>query len=149
MATIQLPSDFKEFLQLLNSRRVEYLVVGGYAVGFHGSPRATGDLDIWVAATEENAQKLEEVLREFGFDLSELSKELFLEKDRVVRMGVPPIRIEILTSISGVHFHQCYTSRQTAEIEGVKVHFISLEDLKANKRAAGRHQDLSDLERLP
>ncbi len=149
MATIQLPSDFKEFLQLLNSRRVEYLVVGGYAVGFHGSPRATGDLDIWVAATEENAQKLEEVLREFGFDLSELSKELFLEKDRVVRMGVPPIRIEILTSISGVHFPQCYTSRQTAEIEGMKVDFISLEDLKANKRAAGRHQDLSDLERLP
>ncbi len=149
MATIHLPPDFKEFLQLLNSRGVEYLVVGGYAVGFHGYPRATADLDIWIAATEKNAEKLEGVLRDFGFDLPELSKDLFLEKDRIVRMGTPPVRVEILTSISGVQFHRCYTSRETTEIDGVKVDFISLEHLKANKKAAGRHQDLSDLEHLP
>jgi predicted nucleotidyltransferase len=149
MATIHLPRDFKEFLQLLNSRGVEYLVVGGFAVGFHGYPRATADIDIWIAPTEANAQKLAGALRDFGFDLPELSEELFLEKDKVIRLGVPPIRIEILTSISGVEFNPCYNARQTVEIEGVQVDFISLEHLKANKRAAGRHQDLSDLEHLP
>lgn len=149
MATIHLPPDFKEFLQLLNSRGVEYLVVGGYAVGFHGYPRATADLDIWIATTEQNAVKLENVLKEFGFDLPELSKNLFLEKDKIVRMGTPPIRLEILTSISGLQFPRCYASRVTTEIDGVRVNFISLEHLKANKKAAGRHQDLSDLEHLP
>lgn len=134
---------------MLNSSGVEYLVVGGYAVGFYGYPRATADLDIWIATTEENAEKLEGVLRDFGFALPELRKTLFLEKDRVIRMGLPPIRIEILTSISGVQFDRCYASRQTAEIEGVKVDFINVEHLKANKKAAGRHQDLSDLEHLP
>jgi predicted nucleotidyltransferase len=149
MATIQLPSDFREFLRLLASRGVEYLLVGGYAVGYHGYPRATADLDIWVEATPSNAEKMEEVLREFGFDLPELRRELFLEQDRVIRMGEPPIRIEILTSLSGVEFAECFAARERAEIEGLQVNVIALEHLKANKKAAGRYQDLSDLEHLP
>lgn len=149
MGTIRLPSDFKEFLQSLNSEGVEYLVVGGHAVAFHGYPRATADLDVWVARSSENADKLERAVRGFGFDVPELDRGLFLQEDTIIRMGAPPIRIEILTSVSGVGFEECHEARQVAELEGVSVNFISLEHLKRNKRAAGRHQDLSDLDHLP
>ena len=149
MGTIRLPSDFTEFLQSLNSEGVEYLVVGGYAVAFHGYPRATADLDVWVARSSQNAEKLERAVRDFGFDVPELDRGLFLQEDKIIRMGAPPIRIEILTSVSGVGFEECHEARQVAELEGVSVNFISLEHLKRNKRAAGRHQDLSDLDHLP
>jgi len=149
MDTTPLPADFKEFLRLLNSHGVEYLVVGGYAVGFHGYPRATADLDIWVPIDRGNADKLTRALREFGFGMPELSPELFLEPERVVRMGVPPMRIEILTSISGVEFRDCYARKESTLVDDLQIPFLALEDLKANKRAAGRHQDLSDLEHLP
>src|SRR6185436_13606569 len=99
---IKLPQDFKEFLRLLRSHGVRYLLVGGYAVGFHGYPRPTGDLDVWVAIEPENADRLIAVLREFGFAVPELTKDLFLQHQKVVRMGVVPFRIEIMTSISGV-----------------------------------------------
>ena len=149
MATTCLPPDFKDFLRLLNSYGVEYLVIGGYAVGYHGYPRATADLDIWIATSRSNAEKVVEVLRAFGFEVPELSPELFLQKEKVIRMGVPPIRIEILTTISGAEFHRCYPRREVADVDGVEVNIIGLEDLKANKKASGRHQDLSDLEHLP
>jgi len=149
MATILPTQDFKEFLQLLDSKGVEYLIVGGYAVAFHGYPRATADLDVWVAVNPKNAAKIVEAVREFGFDVPDLSSDLFLEEDRVVRMGEPPVRIEILTNISGVEFSDCFESRQIADLEGLAVPFIGLKHLKANKAAAGRHQDLSDLEHLP
>jgi len=149
MVTTLLPPDFKDFLRLLNSHGVEYLLVGGYAVGFHGYPRATADLDVWVSVDASNARKLTDTLKEFGFEMPELSPDLFLQPDKVVRMGVPPLRIEILTSISGVEFRDCYARRQSATLDEVVVPFISIEDLKRNKRAAGRHQDLSDLEHLP
>jgi predicted nucleotidyltransferase len=149
MATIRLARDFKEFLQLLRSEKIEYLLVGGYAVGHYGFPRATGDLDIWVANHDENAVRLVEALRKFGFDVPALNKSLFQEQGRMVRMGVPPVRLEILSSIDGVKFADCYPRRQTTEIDGVEVDIISLEDLKTNKRASGRHQDLNDLEKLP
>ena len=148
MATTRLAPDFKEFLQLLRSAKIEYLLVGGYAVGHYGFPRATADLDIWVANHDENASKLVEALRNFGFDLPALNKSLFQEPGHVVRMGVPPVRLEILSSIDGVDFQNCYPRRQVAEIDGVEVNIISLADLKANKRASGRHQDLNDLEKL-
>jgi predicted nucleotidyltransferase len=134
---------------LLNSRGVKYLVIGGYAVGYHGYPRATADLDIWIATGRSNAEKVVEVLREFGFEVPELSPELFLQEEKVIRMGVPPIRIEILTTISGVEFDRCYPRREVADMDGVEVNIIGLGDLKANKKASGRHQDLSDLEHLP
>ena len=141
--------DFKDFLSLLNSRGVEYLLVGGYAVGYHGYPRSTGDMDVWIALSNSNAQKAATVLRDFGMPKDAVSKELFLERDKVIRMGVPPIRIEVITSASGVDFAECYSRREVIEIEGIPINFISLEDLKANKRACGRYKDLEDLEHLP
>ena len=124
-------------------------MVGGYAVGHHGYPRATADLDIWIATTEANAEKVADALREFGFNSPQLTPQLFREHDKVVRMGLPPVRIEILTTISGVSFEACFARRTVADLGGEPVNFISLEDLKANKRAAARHQDLADLENLP
>jgi len=146
---IQLPPDFKEFLQLLNEYQVEYLLIGGYAVGYHGYPRATGDMDIWVAIHPVNATKIVTVLREFGFDVPELSVELFLEEDKIIRMGVPPVRLEITTTISGVKFDECFSDRIIDTLDGVKVNLISLKQLKINKKASGRYRDLNDLENLP
>jgi hypothetical protein len=149
MATTRLAPDFKEFLQLLRSAKIEYLLIGGYAVGHYGFPRATGDLDIWIANHDQNATRLVDVLRQFGFDVPELNKSLFQKPKHVVRMGVPPVRLEILSSIDGVDFQDCYPRREIAEIDGVQVDIICLADLKKNKRASGRHQDLTDLEKLP
>jgi predicted nucleotidyltransferase len=149
MAIPALPPDFKEFLKLLNSHSVEYLLVGGYAVGYYGYPRATADMDIWIAHTPSNAQKLVAAIKEFGFNVPELTPELFLKENQVIRMGVPPFRIEIVTSASGVTFEECYAARVRAVIDDIEVNLISLDHLKANKRAAGRHKDLDDLEHLP
>jgi len=149
MATIQLPPDFNEFLKLLNEHNVEYLLVGGYAVGYYGYPRATADMDIWIAIKPLNAVKIVVALKEFGFDVPELLPELFLKEDQIIRLGVPPIRIEIATSLSGVSFEKCYAERLVDVLDGVPVNLISLENLKTNKKAAGRYKDLSDLEYLP
>lgn len=148
MVMIRLPQDFRELLQLLNSKRIEYLVVGGYAVALYGYPRATGDIDIWIAISKDNAQKTVEALKEFGFDVPELKEELFLEKGKNIRMGAPPICIEILTSIDGVEFPECYKNKNTLTIDGIEINFISFQDLKKNKKASGRMQDLADLENL-
>lgn len=149
MATIHLPSDFKEFLKLLNAHQVEYLLIGGYAVGFHGYPRATVDMDIWIAMNPANSQRIVTVLKEFGIDLPELSAELFLKEWQIIRLGVPPVRIEIATTLSGVNFNECYAERVVDILDGVQVNLISLKHLKINKKASGRHQDLADLENLP
>jgi hypothetical protein len=146
---VELPQDFKEFLSLLRSHGVEYLLIGGYAVGYHGYPRATGDMDIWIALDPENARRMVETLREFGFDTPQLSPDLFLQDRSMVRMGNVPLRIEITTMISGVSFAECYADRVTDVIDGVEVSLISLRHLKENKRASGRHKDLTDLEHLP
>ena len=149
MATVNLPPDFKEFLRLLNFYQVEYLIIGGYAVAYYGYPRATADLDVWIAVHPQNAEKVAAALKDFGFDLPDLSTELFLKENQIIRMGVPPVRIEINTGISGVNFLDCFPGKVTDEIDGVVVNFISLTDLKVNKKAAGRHKDLDDLENLP
>jgi predicted nucleotidyltransferase len=149
MASVNLPPDFKEFLKLLSDHEVEYLLVGGYAVAYHGYPRATADMDIWVAINPHNAQRLVDAIRAFGFEMPELSPDVFLKKDQVIRMGVPPIRIEIVTTASGVDFEECYAARLVDELDGVAVSVINLEHLKINKKAAGRHRDLDDLEHLP
>jgi predicted nucleotidyltransferase len=149
MATIHLPPDFKDFLRLLKDHNVQYLLIGGYAVGYHGYPRATADMDIWVANDPDNARKLVVVVREFGFDLPELSIDLFLKDQQIVRMGIPPIRLEITTSISGVEFDKCFNERVIDTLDGVEVNLISLEQLKINKKASGRYKDLNDLENLP
>lgn len=144
-----LARDFREFLQSLNDHGVEYLVIGGHAVAFHGYPRATADLDVWVAVDPDNADRLVSALRQFGFDLPELKADLFLRPDRIVRMGAPPNRIEIQTGIDGVDFEDCRPRGIASELDGVRIPFISLADLKTNKRASGRHKDLADLDHLP
>lgn len=149
MAMTHLPRDFKEFLKLLNANKVEYLLIGGYAVGYYGYPRATADMDIWIATSPANADKVVAVLREFGFNEPDLSPDLFLKEKQIVRMGVPPFRIEIATTISGVNFDECYAQKVTAELDGVKTSVISLPHLKKNKNASARHQDIADLEHLP
>lgn len=146
---IKLADDFKEFLKLLNTHHVEYLLIGGYAVSYHGYPRATNDLDVWIAVHPDNAERLVQALQSFGFTTPELSAELFLQDNKIIRMGHPPIRIEILTAISGVGFAECYARRLKAIVDGVPVNLIHLEDLKQNKRASGRFKDLNDLENLP
>ncbi len=145
---LTLPSDFKEFLKLLKENDVQYLLIGGYAVGYHGYPRATDDLDIWVAIHPDNARKLVVTLRTFGLDDPELKPELFLQKPKIIRMGFPPMRLEISTSISGVEFDECYASRIITEIDGVEINLIDLENLKKNKKASGRIKDISDLDNL-
>lgn len=149
MVTINLPPDFKELLKLLNSRQVEYLIIGGYAVAYHGYPRATADIDVWIASTPENTEKVVSVLKEFGFGLPGLTPELFQKPDQIIRMGVPPVRVEILTGISGLEFSECYPRRIVDLLDGIEVNLIDLTNLKINKKAAGRHKDLDDLENLP
>ena len=144
-----LTADFKEFLRLLNAHRVDYLLVGGYAVGIHGYPRATIDLDVWVRATSENADRVIDTLRDFGFDSPKLEPRLFIDPQSIVRFGVPPFRIELMTSIDGVQFAPCWSRAIHCDLDGLSVPVISLADLKVNKRTAGRHQDLADLDNLP
>lgn len=141
--------DFKEFLRLLNSHQVEYLLVGGYAVSIHGYPRYTGDIDFWIAVSEDNAQKVVQVLQEFGFDVPSLSKDLFLDKSRMTRLGREPVKIEILNSISGLDFSSSKENAISIEIDGISIPVISLSDLRENKLASGRAKDLADLENLP
>jgi hypothetical protein len=145
----RLTADFKEFLQSLNARGVEYLVIGGHAVAFHGYPRATADLDVWIAISRENADRIVAALQDFGFSVPDLDCQLFLRADRVIRMGIAPNRIEIQTGIDGVKFNDCYLRRVEGKLEDITVNFISLLDLKINKRASGRNKDLADLDNLP
>ena len=149
MAMIPLPTEFRDLLKLLNAHDVKYLIIGGYAVAYHGYPRTTGDIDIWVERSEKNANRTVEALKAFGFDLPELRTSLFKKEETLVRMGYPPLRVEIMTSISGVEFEKCYENRIDDELGGVIASVIGLSCLKQNKLATGRLRDLSDLEYLP
>lgn len=145
---LRLPQDFKELLKLFNEHEVEYLVIGGYAVGYYGYPRATNDLDIWINATKKNAERIITALKEFGFNTPDLSPQLFLQDNNIVRMGLPPIRVEIFIDISGLTFNQSYKNRRIDKIENITISFVDKEDLKRNKKASGRFKDLDDLEHL-
>lgn len=145
----RLPDDFSAFLKSLNENAVEYLLVGGYAVSYHGYARTTGDIDVWVRQSPENAVRVVEALRAFGFATPDLTPDLFLVADRIVRMGLPPYRIEILTSIDGVDFEACWSERETSDWDGLAVPVLSLARLRENKRASGRPKDLADLDALP
>lgn len=125
---------------------VEYLLIGGYAVNYYGYARATADMDIWIASRPENADRIATAVREFGF--RDARPDVFLQSEQIVRLGVPPLRIEFLTSISGVDFTDCYKHRIDTVIDGVPVKIIDLDHLKANKKAAGRLKDLTDIEQL-
>jgi hypothetical protein len=144
----ELANDYKEFLRLLRAHGVEYLLIGGWAVGYHGYPRATYDLDLWIATSPANANRIVKAVSEFGFSGTELSTDLFLKENQIVRMGVEPVRIELMTSISGVEFDDCYRGRLETTLNGVPVSLINLRDLRVNKEASGRLKDLADLEQL-
>jgi hypothetical protein len=133
----------------MNSHGVRYLLVGGYAVGYYGYPRATGDMDIWIAVNEENAARTASALIDFGMPETEVSSGVFMETDKIIRMGRPPVRIELITGATGVDFDECYDRRNTLRVDDVTVPVISLDDLKRNKKAAARHKDLDDLQHLP
>ncbi|MCK6585192.1 MAG: hypothetical protein HUU11_04805 [Anaerolineales bacterium] len=148
MATIRLPPDFREFLKLLKEHEVRYLLIGAYAVNYHGYVRSTGGLDIWIAIHPDNAKKMVNVLKAFGFDHPDLNADLFLQEKKIIRMGMPPVRLEITTSISGVEFDECYRARIVDELDGVEVNLIDLENLKKNKKASGRPKDLVDFKKL-
>jgi len=149
MENVELPEDFREFLQLLNERKVKYLLIGGYAVGYYGYPRTTADIDIWIESTPENADLVVEVFHSFGIEGPALTSELLREPGNILRIGVPPMRIEILNEIDGVKFQECYLQREEVRFGSLPVSLISLANLKANKKASGRHKDLDDLDHLP
>jgi len=145
----QLPDDFSEFLRLLNAHGVEYLLVGGYAVGIHGYPRATIDLDVWVQPTAANADRVVSALRVFGFDVPELESRLFTAPATIVRFGTPPYRIEVRTAIDGVTFDDCRRNALHVSLGDVAVPVLALDDLKTNQRASGRHKNQTALDHLP
>jgi predicted nucleotidyltransferase len=143
-----LNQDFKEFIRSLNNNGVRYLVIGGYAVGFHGHPRYTKEIDIWIGLDAENAANIMKSLEQFGFASLGLQESDFTTPDQIIQLGYPPNRIDLITTTPGVDFDDCYPSRVQAEIDGIQVNFIDMENLKRNKQAVGRHQDLADIENL-
>jgi len=145
---IKLPQDFKEFIGLLNSHDVHYLVVGGHAVAYHGHPRTTGDIDFFVDLSQENAQKLETVLSDFGFAGLGLTASDFLEPDSIVQLGFPPHRIDLITSLTGVTFVEAWKNRISVNVDGISMLFVGKSDLMANKAATGRPKDLADFDAL-
>ncbi len=143
-----LSKDWREFLELLNSRGVDYVIVGAQSLAFHGRPRYTGDLDILVRPTPENARLLVDLLKQFGFAHSGFKESDFIEPEQMIQLGRVPNRIDLLSSISGVSTDEAFASKVSAELDGIPVYIISKDALIRNKRAVGRKQDLADLEAL-
>lgn len=140
--------DFKEFVSLLIESKVEYLIVGGYAVGIYGHPRYTGDLDIWLNATLENAVRIVKAVNLFGFSSFGLTPDDFTKEGNVIQLGYPPLRIDLLTQIDGVTFEECYKHCRSVDIEGISVNFIGYQDLVKNKKHTGRLKDIDDIEHM-
>jgi hypothetical protein len=145
---VKLQNDLREFIELLNSHKVEYIIVGGHAVAFHGYPRFTGDIDFFVHRTAENANRLYQALDAFGFGGIGLDAKDFTEPNKVVQLGRPPNRIDILTSISGVEFNEAWNGRVFGQLDGVAVSFIGKSELIKNKRTCRRAKDAADLEKI-
>ena len=145
---MDVPNDFRELLESFNAHRVEYLVVGAYALAFHGAPRATGDMDLFVKPDSENAERILAALEDFGLGSLDLKTEDFCAPDMVVQLGVTPVRVDLITTIDGVSWQEAWDSRAEGTIAGLPVSFISRAQFIANKRAAGRLKDLADLEAL-
>jgi hypothetical protein len=145
---MEVQKDFKELLELFNAHKVEYLIVGGYALAFHGAPRYTGDIDIFVKPETENAKRILKALAEFGFGSVGLKEGDLIAPNKVVQLGFPPVRIDIITSISGVSWEEAYPKHDKGEYGDIPVCYIGREQYIANKRASGRKKDLADLEAL-
>ena len=145
---MNLEKDLREFVELLNALKVRYVVVGAFAVAYHGYPRYTADIDLFIERSAENARKIMDAIEQFGFGDVALSMEDFLQPDQVIQLGVAPNRIDLLTFLSGVDFTEVWATREAAEIDGLSVSMISKELLKRNKTASARLKDLADLEHL-
>lgn len=143
-----LAKDFEDFLKLLDKHNVEYMVVGGYALAFHGKPRHTGDLDIWINITPENALSMVQVLKEFGMRSLGLEEADFLRPGYITQIGYPPLRIDILNHIDGLEFMEAKKEMQIIDTDGLSVRYIGLRDFVKNKLASGRPQDLSDIQEI-
>ena len=145
---MKLVKDFEEFIELLNNNEVKYLVVGGYAFAVHAYPRFTNDIDFFILSTKPNVDKIISVLKEFGFDILSISADDLLKKDKVIQLGEPPYRIDLLTSIDGVDFEDAWKRKIPGRYGSQVLYFISKEDLIRNKKASGRKKDLDDLNEL-
>lgn len=146
--TMDVQPDFRDLLALFNAHNVEYMIVGGYALAFHGAPRFTGDLDVLVKPDPDNARRILEALGAFGFASVGLTTGDFEGSDQVVQLGVPPVRVDIITSLTGVSWEEAFSGRATGIYGDIPVHYIGREQFVANKRAIGRKRDLADLEAL-
>jgi len=150
MPKVNLYPDFKGLLELLNSEKVKYLIVGGYAVIHYGFRRATKDLDVWIAVDAENSKRVSRVMQEFaGYSASDVKPSMFQQKGRIFAFGREPVRVDLLTDPDAVDFEECYARRIVVTWDGVDVPLISIEDLRKNKAGSGRPKDLADLENLP
>lgn len=145
---MDIQSDFKDLLELFNKYQVKFLIVGGYALAFHGAPRMTGDIDLFIDTSNENAQRIMQALNEFGFGDVGLTLQDFILPEKVIQLGVPPVRVDILTSLSGVSWEKAYGSKESGKYGNVPVHYINKELFLFNKRAIGRKKDEADIEAL-
>jgi predicted nucleotidyltransferase len=143
-----LAQDFEDFIKLLNRHQVDYMVVGGYALAFHGKPRHTGDLDIWINSSEANAEKLVNAIHEFGLASLGLTKNDFIQEGYVTQIGYPPLRIDILNTIDGVKFEDAFLNKLQVDVNGIGINYIGLKDFIDNKTASGRSQDIADLKEI-
>jgi hypothetical protein len=143
-----LDSNFKEFIQLLNANGVKYLVVGGFAVAYHGYPRYTKDLDFWIWAEPDNAHRMLRVIRDFGLGTLGLTEDDFLNLENVVQIGYEPNRIDLIMQLDGMEFKECYDKRQEVPFENISINFIDLDNLIKSKRLSGRKKDLVDAAEL-
>ena len=143
-----LDENFREFIRLLNAHEVKYLVVGGFAVAYHGHPRYTKDIDFWIWAEPKNAENVLAAIKDFGFGSLDLLQADFLDLDSIIQLGYEPNRIDLITSVEGLDFQSCFSQRKEANFEGIPIHFIDLESLIISKQQAGRLKDLADVEAL-
>ena len=145
---MKVQKDFREFLELLNEHEVKFIIVGGYALAFHGAPRFTGDIDVFVKPDHENAKRILNALADFGFSSLDITIDDFQDQNKVIQLGLPPVRIDLITSISGVTWEEADASKEPGLFGDVSVSYIGKKQFIFNKRASGRKKDLADLESL-
>lgn len=145
---MDLAPDFDEFIEFLTAHGVEFVVVGAYALAFHGAPRFTGDLDLLIRPTLDNARRLLGALEAFGFPVPELTAEMVVDRRRMIEMGVPPVQIHVMSAISGVEWNEAWSERVEGPLGRHQVSFLGRDAFLRNKRAAGRPKDLADIDAL-
>lgn len=145
---MKMSADFEDFLRLLREKKVDYLLIGGYAVSHYGYVRNTGDMDIWVRPTDDNVERTAEALDDFGYARKVETLPYLKQPGKILRMGMPPFRLEVSTEIDGVEFDECFENRQILDVNGIPAFVIALSDLIKNKMASGRLKDLADVEEL-